>query len=192
MSINRVTVTGVCLGQTMQNVLHFRNPDGGVSLPNVCIDIRDNFLNSMSNNSTSSHAYTLIRAEEVGTSTPAAPATLAIGITGVGTPTTTHVVLCFIWKLRTALGGRRGRGRIYVQAPRADWIANSVPTTAGINYMQGTVIPAIMARYGPSGTSALDLGVCSRSDPTDFKAVESIAVANYCGVQRRRNIGVGI
>lgn len=192
MSVTRVTISGVCLGQTMQNVIHFLNPDDSVSLPAVCVDIRDNWLNSMSNCSTSSFAYTLVKAETVGTSTPPSPATLAVAVGGVGTPTTNHVVLCFIFKLRTQIGGRRGRGRIYVMAPRADWIANSVPTGAGSAFMTGTVIPALMARYGPSGVSPLILGVASREDPTDCKPIESIAVASYMGVQRRRNIGVGI
>lgn len=192
MSVVRVTISGVCLGQTMQNVIHFTNPDGTLSLPDICAEIRDHWLNSMSNCSTSSFVYTLVKAETVGNSSPPPPATLAVAVAGVGVPTTNHVVLCFIFKLRTVVGGRRGRGRIYVMAPRADWIANSVPTGAGSAFMTGTVIPALMARYGPAGDSPLILGVASRDDPTDIKGVESIAVASYMGVQRRRNIGVGI
>lgn len=192
MSVIRVTISGVCLGQTMQNVLHFTNPDDTLTLPAVCTDIRDNWLASMSNCSTSSFTYTLVRADRVDVASPPSPATLAVAVAGVGTPTTNHVVLCFIFKLRTGVGGRRGRGRIYTMAPRADWISNSVPTGAGSAFMTGTVIPALLARYGPTGASPLILGVASRDDPTDIKSVESIAVANYMGVQRRRNIGVGI
>lgn len=192
MSVIRVTISGVCLGQTLQNVIHFTNPDDTMTLPAICTEIRDFWCSPMSNCSTSSFSYTLIRAERVDTSTPPTPATLAVAVAGVGTPTTPHVVLAFIFKLRTVVGGRRGRGRIYVMAPRADWVANSVPTGAGSAFMTGTVIPAIMGRYGPTGVSPLILGVCSREDPTDIKGVESIAVASYMGVQRRRNIGVGI
>lgn len=194
MSIVRVTFSGVCLGQTMQNVVHFINPDGSMTLPAVCNEMLTYWIQPMVNCHTSSFSWTNIRAEDITSATPAQPATLAIAAAGVGTPTTTHVCLAFIFKWQTGVGGRRGRGRIFVPAPRADWVANSVPTQAGLNYMISNVIFPILQRFGsnPAGTSVLTLCVTPRNLSTPPLGVENIAISPKMGVQRRRNIGVGI
>jgi len=192
MPVYRITVSGVCLGQTIQNVFHVQRDTADFTLAAIAVKIRDSWCGLTFGFHTSSFAYNSVRVEDVTTNPTPNPATLSIAIAGSGTPTTPHVALCIILKFQTSFGGRTGRGRIYLGAPRSDWVANSVVSSGGVSFINSSMIPAITGAWLAGGTTGLRLVVAPKSDPTNFKDVINIALAPGIYVQRRRNIGVGI
>lgn len=194
MSILRITCSGTYLGSVMQNVLHFENPDGGVTLPNAAIDIRDNWADKMRNAHASGFAYTNIAVRDLD-DVNAQTYNLPYAAAGVGEPSAPHMVLAFLLTLRGAAPGRRGRGRVYIAAPRSGWVSNSLMTGAGMSSLQTNAITPITTRFvGPGRTSALGLGIyhAQWGDGPSFTLAETLTLRQYLGVQRRRNINVGI
>lgn len=194
MSVLKITTSGTYLGAVMQNVLHFDNPDGVTTLDAAAADIRDNWAALMRNAHCSGFTYTNISVRDV--SSPASQTlNLPYSAAGVGEPSAPHMVLAFILTLRGAAAGRHGRGRVYIAAPRSGWVTNSQMTAAGMSYMQTNVINPIAARFVGSGrTSNLQLCIADYGggDPPVLTSVTSLVLRQYMGVQRRRNINVGI
>lgn len=193
MSVNRITTTALYNGASViQNVFYLKNPDGAIQLPAVATEIRDGWLGIIKNFAAASCVWTSIRVDEVATATPKASANLAINVPGLGNSFTQHVCLSFVLRWATGIGGRHGRGRMFIGAPRPDWITNSLPTAAGLTAINGTFIPQLKARYITPASSGLFLLVVRKGDPSNNVLVTDVSVAPTLGIQRRRNIGVGI
>lgn len=193
MAVNRVTTTALYNNASVvQNVFHFLNPDGFLSNQQICLEIRDNWIAIVKNLAAASCVWTNIRSERIDQVVNPAAANLAVNIAGTGNSNTPHVCLAFIIRLQTAIAGRHGRGRIYFGAPRPDWIGSSLVLAAGITFINGTTIPALMARYGPTGNSGLTLGVHRKDDRQSLIQISGMSLATTLGIQRRRNIGVGV
>lgn len=192
MPVYRATISGVCLGQTIQNVIHIQRDTADLTLAAIATRVRDLWVGQTFNFHTSSFLYNLIRIEDVTTDPTPNPASLSISTAGSGTPTTPHVCLCIILKFQTSFGGPHGRGRIYLGAPRSDWVANSVVSSGGVSFINSTLIPAITANWLAGPISGLRLVVAPKNSPSDYKDVINIALAPGIYIQRRRNIGVGI
>jgi len=193
-AIYRVTFSGIYLGSVMQNVVHFEGSEGTGSLATIAVDMRDNWAVTMRNAHCSGFAYTNIAVKNL--SDPSEQTyNLPYAAAGSGEPTPPHMVIAFILTLRGAAPGRRGRGRVYVAAPRGGWIANSVVTSAGLTSLQSLVINPISLRFvSPGNTSSLKLVIYHKNwaDGPDVTSVASISARQYLGVQRRRNINVGV
>jgi len=195
----RVVITGVLNGAINQNVLHFKKagavwPTDGAAL---CADIRDNWLggtNGVRQGLITLQKWTLIQAYNRDTIGDV-PVSLSINVTGakVGNGTQSFGFSAILIRLRAASGGKRGRGRCYL--PGID------PSTWNAGVMSQTEIDAwtprlaqLTTRYvGASPSSGFQLVVAPKSgvNPTT-QAVVRLELATVPGVQRRRNIGVGV
>lgn len=195
----RVVITGVMFGAINQNVLHFTKaggnwPTDGTAL---CADIRDNWLggtNGVRQGLITLQRWTLIQAYNRDTIGDV-PVGLSINVTGakVGNGSQSFGFSSVLLRLRAAGGGKHGRGRVYL--PGVD------PSTFNSGVMSQTEIDAwtprlaqLTARYlGSSPASGFRLVVAPKSgtSPTTQDVVR-IELATVPGVQRRRNLGVGV
>ena len=193
MSILRVTTTAFRYGQAHQNVLHFNNPDGATPLATAATDVRDNWVNKVTIHLASTLRYLNILVQDI--TNPAEPAvSLAIDRLGQSFGDTTFASFaCMVFKLQTDFGGRHGRGRVFLGGMAANFMTDGILNSGYIINVNNDIVAPIMARFGPSGTSNLELGVLQRGGggPT-LHPVQSIQVRSTMGVQRRRNIGVGV
>lgn len=191
MSTLRITLSGLYLGSVMQNVIHFLNPGDALTLAQAAADVRDNWADKMRNAHASGFVYTNIAVKNLSDLT-VQTFNLPYAAAGVGEPSAPHMVLAILITLRCSAAGRRGRGRVYVAAPRSGWVSNSQMTGAGMSFMQANVIDPITTRFvGAGRTSNLELQVY-HADTDSSSNVVSLTLRQYLGVQRRRNINVGI
>lgn len=192
MAILRATIRGSIFGQTHINVLHFQR-DSYVSADRLILaqELRDNWLQYVKAITPFELVWNNIHVQNI--STPA-EAHVDLAISVAGSSSSTDGVPCFVtfcFRVRTAIAGKRGRGRFYLSSPNHGHIVAGVFTSALLT-AAATVCTNIMTRYGPSATSNFGFGVCPRNDASSFKGVTSMDVDSVPRVQRRRNIGVGI
>lgn len=100
--------------------------------------------------------------------------------------------LCYLWSFRTAAGGHSGLGRCYFTGCYPGNVVTGRFSSASMD-QQNTIAALITTRFlGSSPTSGIHLAICPRTTFPDGKLVTSLIVRQVPGVQRRRNIGVGI
>ena len=194
MTIERVTVTGQYYGGvTMQNVLHFNNADGFLSPNAVCIEIRDNWLQQIKTNQSNIIHWLDVACQTLGSA--ASPTHLAIDVQGADSVAANQSLSFVCWKLQinTGVAGRSGRGRIYVSGLRNTHFTSGAVGSTGLTAL-ATPVANLNARYKSGGSGPLVIGVMPRGSTVsaDFKSCTSLTIASIAGVQRRRNIGVGI
>lgn len=194
MAVFRVTITGLQYGQvTIQNVLHFSQSDFAGPLLPVLQEIRDGWCSILAVAQVNSFGWRNISAVELGTTD--SPTNLPVTVNGqdLGDPNNSMPTLSAKLRIHTGFAGRTGRGRTYVAGVRqAHWQFGQM-TAAGITVWQARV-NALKARYvGPGHTSLLSLGVLGRNvNPQFFHAADDLTLSLIPGIQRRRNLGVGI
>jgi len=193
-SIERVTVTALWYGgMNVQNVIAFNNPDGFLTPLQVAQEIRDGWLTIIKAKQSAYLSWRDIAVDTIGDPSP--PLHLPVNLGGADAVDSglSHPVIN--WKLRvaTTVGGKRGRGRIYIPGIRYSHWQFGQMTSFGVTDMQ-PVVDALKARYvGAGGTSDLFLGVLPRDgSSSDFLTATDITQSLTPGIQRRRNIGVGI
>jgi hypothetical protein len=187
----RVITSGFFFGQTCQNVLHFNNPDGLTTPADIATDIKNNWLVQISAMSSGNIVWNNISVRRVDGGTEA-PYNLAVSIAGAQSGSAQQLTfLAYVIRIRTAVVGRRGRGRIYVPGPNLNLTNLGVWASSTITGWQ-TPLNNLAARYLAGGTSSIRLGVASHTDPSDWKAATQLLLASIPGIQRRRNIGVGV
>lgn len=194
MSVERVTFTGTHYGLVVcQNVVAFINPDGVLSVAAVATELRDNWCTLLAAGQTTQFGWRNITVDRVGSGL--APYNLPIAVNGLdGSDASAAVpVITQKFRIHTGVAGRKGRGRIYLPGYRqAYWVQGQL-TATGITNM--TIrLNAITARYvGGARTSQLGLGICKRgNDSTAYIPADFLSLSLTPGVQRRRNVGVGI
>lgn len=192
MSIVRVVITGLILGQKCQNVLHFLNPDGSLAHDAIRDDLITHWINNLKTIQNAGLSYTQMTVQTVA-DTPDVmsifPLTGLVGsLSGEAAPT----FVGGLFSLRTGVPGRRGHGRFYMFGVHMDSIENGVVQSSALT-AYAVVAAALFAAYGdPGGSSALTLMIGPRSnDSTDYLTVTTIIPRAIFGVVRRRNIGVG-
>lgn len=176
----------------MQNVLHFHNPDGTLTLPQVADDCIANWIGPLKTQQDDNGIYTSIGVRNIDDMT-SSPYVRTIAIQGGADHGDQQVpYMCMVLKLRTAIAGRRGRGRVYVAGLATAHTANGVLSSGGLALWENPLcLPAIRNAYLAGGSSDLGLVVYHR-DTRDHSFVTEILPRSVPGVQRRRNIGVGI
>lgn len=192
MSWHRVTIRGAIFGQTINNVLHFLNPDGAQTLTQIADIVDTHWVTNVLPCSSASLNYTNIEVRTVAIATPPSPFNKSINRVGAVTQTAPDTpLLSMLIRLQTAIAGRHGRGRVYLAgAPggamtAGNWSATTI-TARNIN------LAAILAALGSGGTQPIILHVCPRGDESAGVAVTALTLRTSVSVQRRRNYGVGI
>lgn len=196
MPIIRVTFTGISWGAiNSQNVCAFSY--SSATFPTqalVAAELRDNWCTILAAGQTNQFGWRNISIYEVGSGT--APFNLPIVVNGIDAtdPTTGTQVLCQKFRIQTATGGRKGRGRIYLPGYRANLWSQGQLNATGITNMS-IRLNAIKNRYVgiALGPSNILLGVLPRGDdPTKFLFATDLSLSLVPGVQRRRSLGIGI
>lgn len=193
----RAILTSVFYGQICQNSMHFFKTGGTWPADGTALttDLRDNFISGtfgIRGNQMNTLGYTRIDVYNVASGL--SPVTLAISLNGLQAASTGTGFgpINTILQIRAIAGGRRGRGRIYMAAPFAGCYGNGVMTPTGLTNWT-TSVNGINGRYcGVSHTSAFDLVIATGNNQVDYYTADHVAVANTPGIQRRRNVGVGI
>jgi hypothetical protein len=198
MSVERVTITALYYGQTIQNVLNFDNPDGGMTPTAICQEIANNWIGvgagiGIKTWATNSIQWVQVACQTMQNVLPA-PTTLSINIPGQQTADNQqYPMLCIILKFSTAIAGRKGRGRSYCPGVSIGYTTNGL-VNAQFEAYAGTSIVGLDARYKINGGGPLVLLVGPKSgrNLVDYQHVTKIQHSTFVGVQRRRNIGYGV
>jgi len=191
MAIVRVTLSMTWFGQICQNVLHFDvgefyNPtDIKSTIETLWIPpIRPMQLGTLK--------YVLIQVRNMSTS-GGLTSDFVVNINGsAGSAVEGWGPLCYLWSLKTDLGGHAGRGRIYLPGCYPGNVVTGRFISASMD-QQVTAASTIATRFlGGSSTSGIRLCVAKREELPDLNWVTQIIPRDVPGVQRRRNIGVGV
>jgi hypothetical protein len=194
MSIHKIITTGTAWAViSPQNVFHMNNQDGLWTPLQIAEDIRDNWCTILAAGMTNQCGFRNVTVSEIGSA--AAPFNLPIVVNGIDgvDPATGGQVMQPKFRIHTPVGGRRGRGRIYLWGYRAELIDRGQLNETGITNMS-IRLNALQAAYvGTGHTSHLSLGILKRGgSAADFIPADFLSLALIPGVQRRRTLGVGI
>jgi hypothetical protein len=198
MSIHRVTVSGLLWGSIVQNVLHFDNPEGTLTLAQIATEIYDNFLGH-----TALVGYQHITGNvvtyfsiKVETLQASPPSPYTYNFTRAGEVSAGNDVMpqvCLVVQIRTALAGRKNHGRFYVPGFPTSFATQGIINTNATSYIV-QCLPAMEARFKTTGSGPLILGVLPRHSTTGdgFVHMTGLQVSAKPGIQRRRGVGIGI
>lgn len=192
-TVFRVTIIATHLGQTMNNVINVRNTAAVATASDVATEMKDNYLTLIAQAQSGGLVYNAIRVQPMEVGNPAA-FLLPVIIQGSKSSQGTELpFVCGVFQIQTATGGKHGRGRIYMPGVHV-WGTNvgqwSSGAIAGINL---GITNIIQQRFNSvNGSSFLDWGVMAKAIGSTFFPMTEIKFRTTPGLQRRRNIGVGI
>lgn len=197
--IYQVTYQQTLAGQTIENVIHFRERTGTSTPAQIATSVQA-FMTAMSQVQTTDLVNTAIIVKQM---TPVAfDESIITPTTATGQQSSARfpsTVACVLTK-RTGVAGKTHRGRIYVAAVPTIYATSPdrLNTAGGTAF--GTFASSVMSTYGELGSDThLQIGVYSRvlggSHPftvAGWQALTSIDTQIIFGTQRRRRVGVGI
>ena len=194
MTIFRVTLTGIRWAQvTMQNVLHFEDLSSVMTDDQVMLEIRDNWCQMWATHQSNTFGWRNISIQRIGA--VASPANYPIvingqdGVDNLGGSCVTNLKI----RIHTNFPGRKGRGRFFLPAVRDQYIESGQFNQQAIANITPT-IDAVGERYcNIQATGPLQLGVMGRGpENSGFHPSTGLHMSLVPGIQRRRNLGVGI
>jgi hypothetical protein len=125
---------------------------------------------------------------------PGLTTNLAVNIAGNANATDSkdHPCICEKIRVQTATPGKHGRGRIF--CPVASLFGGNVGiVNAATIANRNAKLATLMARFNDVNPSTLiTYGIIPRDTPSAFKPAINMFCDSKYGIQRRRNIGVGI
>jgi len=189
--IVRVTASQTIYGQVVQNVIHFRNNSDTYVPATIAADFTTNWINEVRGFQNPGLHYFQVSVKNMddptGFTTNVPTDIFGGGFFGSQTWPTTAVLV----QVRTAFGGRRGRGRIFIAGIHTGSFENGLfnaSTVTSLNAFMANVKNHFISGVG----SNLIIGVCNRGFTPTFHSAIDLVVGSRPGIQRRRNIGVGI
>lgn len=197
--IYQVTYQSSIQGQTVENVIHFRERTG-TSTPAQIATSAQTFNTQLANLLPTAQIMTQIIIKQM---TPLAfDEQLIVPTTASGQQSSAYLtnMVALIFTKRTGVSGKSHRGRVYVGAiPSVFTTDDNRLNTTGAT-AAGTFASAVMNAYKDGGTDAhLQIGVYSRaiggSHPftvAGWQPLTSLDTQIIFGSQRRRRVGVGI
>lgn len=189
-NIARVTISGLRYNQVTQNVLHFEHQTEVWDAGAIAVEILNNWIPQAIKFSGTQFSYRSILVQCVND--PTLPTfTLALNVAGTQfDDQRCQGYVTSVIKLATNTGGRHGRGRIFFAGPASDAFQFGFHQATFSSQAAG-FLATLMARYGPGGSSNLRLGILNRATKT-LTPVTGMTLRPIPGVQRRRNIGIGV
>lgn len=196
MAVARVTLTGLLYGSVVQNVIHFFKADYVTSeLTTLSTQFRDQWLNTYRNFCVTETLFTNIKCERVSSGVITDMVNLPIAITGgAGNDVRSPLMMALVIQLKSGLGGRRNRGRIFAPGTSVGAMVNGVWTSASLAVWAGYITTLTNVWItGSSGTAIFRLCILGKNaSEVDKVTVTSMNVRTTPGCQRRRELGVGI
>lgn len=193
MTIFRVTLTGVRWGKlTMQNCLHFEDVSSLMTDEQVATELATNWCVMWAVRQSNNFGWRNISVFRPGTS--ATPSNFPIvvngtdGVDNLGGTCVTNLKI----RILTAFAGKRGRGRFYLPAVRDQYIELGEYNATAITNITPTITSVTNRYKSVGGTGPLQLGVRGRGDNDEFHPMLNLTMSTVPGIQRRRNIGIGI
>lgn len=195
MGIYRAVMGGQLLGQTVQNVCHFEK--GGdwdpAQAQTLAQHLRDNWITQIKSRLSTQMTWTGITIYD--RLTPGRqPVVLAINLQGAQTTFATQAVpfCAVLMRFKTSQTGPSGRGRIYIPgAALNDYAGGNITAPAATAWQ--TILNTIGPMYTSNNpSSGFNLVLSGKQAPSATLNVTTIEIGGHYGVQRRRNIGVGV
>lgn len=186
----RATFSGLRYGQLCQNVVHFEWL--GISWDPVAIanHLAANWLPKVVWFSGTGFRYSAVLVQDA-TNPNLQTATLSVDLAGnVFDDNRCPPFVACVLKIQTLQGGRSGRGRIFLPGVAHDSMQNGL-FQANFQQTRQPRIDELKVLYGLSGTSQLRLGLFNRTTNA-FNGMSNLTLRPVPGVQRRRNIGIGV
>jgi len=193
MATYRITLTATFRGSIMENVLHFWRIDQSFSMTTIMETIRDQWLPEFKKFSVDQVVWTNIRAQLVEPG-PGLAVNLAVNVAGTSNATDPrdHPCICEKIRLQSNTPGKTGRGRIFCPVASSFGGNVGVLTVATLN-ARNAVLATLMQRFcGGEPSTGLNLVIAPRNNPVANKEVVNMFCDSTYGIQRRRNVGVGI
>lgn len=200
MSLHRVTLTQLVLGQTVQNVIHLDNPDGAISDSGIADFIIAGWITRVRAIQGTQLNYVQIAVQNVATPN-VAPFIKNIALNGqLGGFAITQPFLAIVYRFLTATAGRKGRGRVYFagcnpQSIDATGLWSIEGPTNPFQVLAGFLFDNFVSVNGGASATGLQLMVASPPGAVDGpnpRLVNNIAVRATPGTQNKRKLGVGI
>jgi hypothetical protein len=193
MSIFRVTFTGIRWSSViMQNCIHFSSDPDPMTDDQVHLELVNNWLQVLRPLQSNTFIWNSLSVLRPGTNFT--PSTFPISVQGTDAVDNQSGTCVTNLKIRilTAFAGKKGRGRFYLPAIRDQWFLNGLVQQQALTAFQ-PAINTLKARYvGVGAAGPLQVGVMGRGPEAEFHAAENLVMSNVPGIQRRRNIGIGI
>lgn len=196
--IFRAVLSATMYGQVVQNVIHFDKGDATWPADGnlLCTTLRDSFIGGTNgikvrvNQCLVWNLITVYDAEHPGN----APVNLAVNIAGSGTGSSGNQVpiWSYILQIRSVVGGKHGKGRIYLAGTTLSEFANGVLNSTAITNWGLTITQLTGNFITGGGSTGFKIGIAPRATPADFLGADYLQISSKAGCQRRRNIGVGI
>lgn len=193
MAVYRLTLKGKLFGQSIQNVLHFKEKTpGAMNRITFANEFNNAWVQSIRNWCIQSMQWTEIYFVDISNPDDV-PTVLPINVAGgVGGNAQVAPHLTVVYKLKTGVGGRRGRGRFHISGVQGGHLLEGVWTPSLLVQLNSIATTLKQNFTGENPFKLHNLGVMPRTDnPNDFLPVTDIIVRNYPGSQRRRNFLVG-
>jgi hypothetical protein len=195
--IFRVVNSAHLFGQTVQNVIHFSKTDAvwPSDANSLALAIRDVWLGGAHGIrwiQTSTCVWSLVQVYDAG-SPSLSPISLTISVAGNETSFSDALppYEALILRIRADAFGKHGRGRVYIPGVTVGTFAAGVLSSSAITALS-PILAQLTAGFITSGGTGFSVGIAPRNSPVDFHLADRFEVAPTSGVQRRRNIGIGI
>jgi hypothetical protein len=180
------------LGQVIQNVFHIDDPGGSRTHEAIKDYMIVKFINVVKAAQVSAFTWEVCEVRQVGAG--GQPVTsFALGVIA-GTHGGAGIlnVGAFIIQKRSGLSGRHNRGRFYLGGPRADWTSNNLINAAGVAGM-APILSNIKTGFITGGVgNDMRMKILGKAPGSVPVALTDFVLAPGIGIQRRRNINVGI
>lgn len=194
MPLHRVTIAGVYIGQTIENVFHFESVAGGGGTNNtLATDISAFLIPKMQLILHNNFRFVQVQAIEIRNPSPMAAAIIPNTSPGTGSTGEAHLPAAFKLRWITARGGRRGFGKTYFGG--ISWSltqgGNQI-TTTGMTRLND-IGNLMQQRYmGPSKVTLFQMVLVHKDANDAPDNIINWSVYPVIGTQRRRNLLVGI
>lgn len=190
----RAVISGIHFGQVCENVLHLKELDPPRTMQQIAADLDTGYVNAVRSRQSSNFVWTNILVQNLDDPLVAA-FSLTISKQGQDfNSASISPVMAYVIKLSTNRAGRHGRGRIYVPAVHFNALDQGFFSAALQASFKTTVTDVLFAEYGlHNPPNQITLCVRERGPGVDeFHPVVAMQLRASPGVQRRRNMGVGI
>jgi hypothetical protein len=175
------------------NVLHFTTGVSGPLLGDDVSAMAVDISGSMTSSTVSSLYPSTVRADRIQVrdlrTDGNEPIVRTIGNPGTGAGSALPAQTCLVSTLRTTLGGRRGRGRIYWPAPSTITLSSNGQATVGTQNAF-TSLCNLLFSIDAGATGPLILGVYSRTDGTTRSVVSASTNGVFDMQTRRRDLSI--